>query len=306
LRDVTHKSITTSIFQSLKIEHDPISEYKQLNPTLIRPKTESALNSKPSFIIYNALFDILATNEHVWHACFTQSNDDFLFREASFLFLCLSSCSPALVRLASKFRVDGDTVSAPFAALNVIASVKNQTEFASSTFEGYHLEGKELGSAPSSDSYWLLDVFVYLCRDLHCRENFHRAIVDAVGKGRAQGRKHFNSIVMALTHVVLIRVTDDAVQHTRRLQFAEPLPLDIDWAIRAIEILNENQENDNEEDDDKGDVKGVPASTSPTSSSNCDVLKVSEQEWAETRTWKNRGSTLAAIAHLFEATASEA
>jgi hypothetical protein len=159
--------------------------------------------------------------------------------------------------------------------LNVIASVKNQTEFASSTFEG----GKELGSAPSSDSYWLLDVFVYLCRDLHCRENFHKAIVDAVEKGRAQGRKHFNSIVMSLTHVVLIRVTDDAVQHTRRLQFAEPLPLDIDWAIRAIEILNKNQENDNEEyddkksDDDEGDVKGVPASTSPTSSSNCDFLK---------------------------------
>lgn len=207
--------------------------------------------------------------------------------------------------------------------MNAITSVKDQTEFASSTFEGYHLEGKERGSAPFSGSYWLLDVFVYLCRDLYYRETFYKAIVDAVEKGRSQGRKNFNSIIVSLTHVVLIRVTDDVVQHTQRLQFVEPYPLDIDRSIRAIELFSENEEydneeNDNEEDDDKksddheGDDKEAPASTSPISSANCEALKVSEQEWAETfdelqtRTWKNRGSNFAAIAHLFEATASEA
>jgi len=251
----------------------------------------------------------------VWHACYTHSKDDFLFREASFLYLCLSSCSSALVRLASKVRVDIDTV---FATLNPITSAKDQTEFASSVFEGYHLEGKEHGSAPSSSSYWLLGVFVYLHRDLYCRENFHKAIVDAVEEGRAQGRKHFNSIVVSLTHVVLIRVTDDAVQHTRRLQFVEPYLLDIDWGIRAVENFHQEDEYDSDDDDDikndddKGDDKNVPASISPVNSSICEALKVPEQEWAETfdevqmRTSKNRGSTFAAIAHLFEATASEA
>jgi hypothetical protein len=108
------------------------------------------------------------------------------------------------------------------------------------------------------------------------------------------------------------------MRHTRRLQFIEPNPLDIDWGIRAVENFNQEDEYDSDDDDDikndddKGDDKKVPASISPVNSPICEALKVPDQEWAETfdemqmRTWKNRGSTFAAIAHLFEATASEA
>jgi hypothetical protein len=40
--------------------------------------------------------------------------------------------------------------------------------------------------------------------------------------GRQKGSKHFNAVLTPITHVILLRVTEDSVQHTKRLRMSDP------------------------------------------------------------------------------------
>jgi hypothetical protein len=94
-------------------------------------------------------------------------------------------------------------------------------EFTSTAFSGYHLEGWLPGGSPTSHFYWLLDVFVYITGDLTSEKSIQEAIADMESYGRQKGLKRFNAVLTSITHVILLRVTEDSVQHTKRLRMID-------------------------------------------------------------------------------------
>jgi hypothetical protein len=149
--------------------------------------------------------------------------DDFIFRELVFALVCICSGCPELLRVATRTRQTDKTMTAPFAMLKSSGVSSNVPEFASAIFHGFHLEDRNPRSAPQHDSYWLEDVLVYLTRDLTSVKSIQEAIYEVFNRGRRDNHKSFNAIVTSITYVVLVYVTEQGVQHTKRLHLLKEI-----------------------------------------------------------------------------------
>jgi hypothetical protein len=156
-------------------------------------------------------------------------------------------------------------MAAPFAMFKPSDDSTTGPEFASAVFGSYHLDGRLPGSSPNSRSYWLLGVFVYLTRNLASEKSFQRAIADMVSCGKLEGSTHFDAIMTSITHVILVRVTEDCVEHTKRLRvLGADLSSDYDAEepgyysdAKGEEIHDEAELDEDQLSDEKGDDVGL-------------------------------------------------
>ena len=156
---------------------------------------------------------------------------DFLFREISFALLSMAASSPELVRFVAPQMVS-KAKRFGFGVLEHNGETKK--EFISKFIQGFHLPDKEAGSAPQVSSYWLLDIFVLLKRDVDItsKVGFKDAIASAVAKGKESGKPNFYALVFSIGYVILIHVNDTEVQHTKCLKFAKDWKIFFDWKGR--------------------------------------------------------------------------
>ncbi|KAI1119766.1 hypothetical protein F5Y10DRAFT_291013 [Nemania abortiva] len=221
-RNEIHESIATNDIHLTPLTDDPTPVFLQMQPTTIYPKQESSLNRMPTFVACKRVYRLFLSKyeKHIRQAQDSHTESDFLFRELVFAIMCFTSCSPEWVRLiaAANIKYEGDGRNNwRYGAVLDHSADRRPKEFMTRFLQGYHLEGLESGSAPTSTSYWFSGALVYLKRDITSRERFRDAIVSAVAKGKADGRTHFSAIVVSLKHFILLKFSDGNVQHTKRL-----------------------------------------------------------------------------------------
>jgi hypothetical protein len=276
---------------------DDGSAYFDLRPSIVVPRWSRVLHQCPITSVARHTLDALL-GEHSQY--FSQAqytaphDDDFIFREAAFIMLCICSCTPELLRITTRTQQTQKSMEAPFAMFKPSDNSINGPEFASAAFSGYHLRQLP-GSSPASRSYWLLGVFVYLTRDLSSEKSIQRAIADMANCRRLEGSKHFNAILTSITHTILVRVTEDGVQHTKRLRVLdENLSSENDAEKRSHDSNAEAKGHHREEEMNKDGLG---------SEKRDDVTSLGElrMKWDETEPV----DVLNAIAQVFEATARE-
>ena len=263
----------------LGVHQDSVPAYLDLHPSIVFPKQSSELSRRPVITVSRDVFDIIQEGygSLLRKSRYTLSVEDFMFRETAFALLCICSGAPELLRMASRTQQTSETMKAPFAMLHPSSDNFSDTEFVSGIFRGYHMAGVPPGSSPATRSYWLEGVFVYLTRDIASEKGVKKAIVEAVKCGRADSKTTFNAIVTSIMDVVLIRVTENGVQHTKKLRLVD---VKHQWHQRAFDWL-----------------EGIyDASPDLNLGEEQEVL-----EWNETEPV----DTLLAIAQVFEATARE-
>ncbi|KAH7119942.1 hypothetical protein B0J11DRAFT_72602 [Dendryphion nanum] len=188
----------------------------------VKPRHNSRLNKKPAFIVSEAIFHAIQQQypEMMKPSASTNPGTTFLFREATFVFMALASCSPDLVRVSTKSRMF-DLQPNYTALMDVISQSSSETslntEFVSALFEGFHLEKKPPGSSKSSHTYWLQGVLIFSVASLEDNSSVVQAITRAVTEGRSCSKSYFDAIVVSLTHVVLIWVSEEQIQYSERL-----------------------------------------------------------------------------------------
>ncbi|KAF2877221.1 hypothetical protein BDV95DRAFT_589833 [Massariosphaeria phaeospora] len=190
--------VASSPYEHPRLGQPSSNDTIKLHATTIHPKTQSGLNKKPAFLACQRLFHAFQGDyqQHLWQASHDTPAAAFLFREVAFILLALASCSPELIT------PDG--------------------YFASALFAGFHKTGCKPASSPNTTSYWLHGIFVSLRKHISCGEDLQHAVAETVQEGRLEGLDRFNAVVMTIIHVVLIRVTETEIQHTKRLRLVRP------------------------------------------------------------------------------------
>jgi hypothetical protein len=287
-----HPSITDyrTKFRTAALGYDPKPGYERLNPLIFEAKRASGLNRKPHVVLCKKLYEKLVRdyNERMTFKNDTiMEGDDFLFREIIFALLCLSSCSTELVRLAPSDTFTRNPNRLHVAAIKTEKS--EEPEFVSSLFEGFHLPGNRRGSAPDTTCYWFNDVLVHTTMDLASEAQFQDKIIAAVNFGRSEGREQFNGIVISLLHVVLFRVLESSVQHTKRLQLVEP---------KTRSTLSYDYEKGEESDEDR-EMEDVDNKAADERGVEDITYSQNQEVWIDSTS--NQSGTFNALAHLFEA-----
>lgn len=99
-----------------------------------------------------------------------------------------------------------------------------EPEFGSRIFGRYHLPQLQRGSAPRSPHYWLEGVLVLLDLEFACEIDVYQAVFKVNEIGQAMGKTTFSSVITAPTEVVLVRVFDKQVQHTKVMTLVDLHP----------------------------------------------------------------------------------
>ncbi|KAF2192145.1 hypothetical protein K469DRAFT_694291 [Zopfia rhizophila CBS 207.26] len=102
-----------------------------------------------------------------------------------------------------------------------------RAEFISKFFHWYHLREKELTVHEIRTPFGFLKALVSPKRDIDSKARFQDAIVSTVAKRRSEDRTCFNAIILLIKHFVLVRVTDDVVQHTKCLSISQGIWKDV-------------------------------------------------------------------------------
>jgi hypothetical protein len=123
------------------------------------------------------------------------------------------------------------------------------------------------------------------------------AIAETVEYGRSECSRQSNAVITSISHVILVRVTDDGVQHTQRLPFSGTIPATQNVAHRGWQ--HEASDHDSDEDADETGASRVD---------DGDIVEtVDPSREANASTWiPSEGfDAISAIALVFEATALE-
>ncbi|KAI1415131.1 hypothetical protein F5Y13DRAFT_178533 [Hypoxylon sp. FL1857] len=310
---------TSEILPTTPLAWEAVSRYSELKPVMVHPKRESRLNKRPAFVACKRLYELFIS-EHIsnlWEASAT-TETQFLFREVVFAMICLASCSPDWVRLISSTNITYSRNDDSFWINRdedwnygiVLENEESQDsgELVSRFLRGFHLEGKEAGSAPKCASYWFSNALVILKRDILSQESYYEAVTYAVSKGRSEGRSHFNAIVVSIKHYILVRVVNECVEHTKRLG----LVTRPESGSRVYFTLYDNKSGEGghitvSKDEELGpsSANGQPScDAKQTRHVQPDIITpylLSEGDWAD----DNDESAFEIIAHFFEATQTE-
>ncbi|OTA90719.1 hypothetical protein M434DRAFT_397809 [Hypoxylon sp. CO27-5] len=313
---------TADILPKTPLTSETILRYSKLKPSVVQPKRRSGLNEKPAFIACKYLYDLFAKmHENNLREASETLETDFLFREAVFAVICLASCSPDWVRLVSTTNMMYsreqedfyDNVHRDWRTENnrwnygvILDNDKHQDsgEFTSRFLRGFHLEGKEAGSAPKCTSYWFSNALVFLQSNILSQDSYYEAIVSAVTKGRSQGRTHFNAIIVSIKHFILLKVSDGRVQHTKRLRLAT----DPGYGTRITIPLFKDHEDERQEPDPQDKELGSPSADDQSSCDGCGIQQPQPDSTAHhflgDDDWMDEDNEFAfdILAHFFEAT----
>jgi hypothetical protein len=231
----SHRVMTTGIRPPRETPDTTMLDYQALGATVVQPKQSGTLLKRPSVAIARRIFDLFGSGYKaiLWDAQYAALPHEFLFREVASIAISICSASPHLLRMETKLEPN----DSPFALFRPYAASGKRPEFASSLFQGYHLAGYDSGSYSQDCTYWLLDVLVCLVGDMSSEASIKAAVVQAVRAGKSEGRKRFNAIVTSISHVVLVRVTELDVQHTKRFPLLGDTQSDHDVAL-ATDMSN--------------------------------------------------------------------
>ncbi|KAK3364828.1 hypothetical protein B0T24DRAFT_712107 [Lasiosphaeria ovina] len=193
---VDEQSVATKY---MALESGPLAEHMI---RLLDPSAEALVSAMEK--VYQLACDMYdAAITQALHSCSAESH---LFRELGYLLLSVASCSPDQVRLADAD--SDDSVNAlhlpndTHGAIQKLSSFKygilsgRRRELVSSFLGGFHEDGKAPGCSPPDTSYWI-------------------GPVAAVDSGRAE-KQEFGAVVFSLRHFVLISVSPQGVEHSKR------------------------------------------------------------------------------------------
>ncbi|KAL9043019.1 MAG: hypothetical protein Q9180_000168 [Flavoplaca navasiana] len=140
------------------------------------------------------------------------NEEDFAFRELAYFIICLAFGGDYLnivSELRMKKRRDTDLHQV------LCGDIPNaDRELISSVGSGFHLEGKPMGTAPTTSKYWFESALICLVPRLEQAGVAPNAIVDADQYGR-QERDSFNAVLISINALVLLRCfPDGSVDHS--------------------------------------------------------------------------------------------
>ena len=246
-RRQVYPSIKTCDIQPRRITYNTDHAFLQLNPTLVNPKTTASITIKPGVIICREVFNTFRQwyQGDLVRVRDTSLPNEFLFREFAFAILCLTTCSPDLFRMVHLGNMGyWNQVSGHFDYGTINDNEAQSNEFVKRFLSPFYKEGTTPGSAPHSTTYWLLGALVSLRRDIVSYEAFQDAIISVVDRGRSEGRTDFHAIIFSIKHFILVRVTENGVQHTKRLGLVA------DKAHKEEQMIFDEDEGEDENEDD--------------------------------------------------------
>ncbi|KLP05345.1 Uncharacterized protein LW94_1882 [Fusarium fujikuroi] len=154
-------------------------------------------------------------------ACNASCEKDFLFRQVGYMVLSIASCDRKSVNF-----VDAEQLKLPYTAVDSMDKLTRMAygilegdgsqqprELVPTLLSGYHDGRKPPGSAPSTTSYWMGSVFVYLTATKLSKltgSNVDKIVKEAVAKGR-KVKPEFRMIVFSIWEFILVEVTPKTV-----------------------------------------------------------------------------------------------
>ncbi|KAF5973450.1 hypothetical protein FCOIX_8768 [Fusarium coicis] len=142
------------------------------------------------------------------------------FREVAFMLLSFISCCSKHVKFASVEELDwSDTTMECISELSKIAygtlegdGNQQPRELVPTFLSGYHEGERPSGSAPSTNSYWMGSIFVYLTREKLSGPKLETTIHKAAIKGQDEtDRSKFELLLFSVQEFVLANVTPEVV-----------------------------------------------------------------------------------------------
>ncbi|KAF6528308.1 hypothetical protein HZS61_008610 [Fusarium oxysporum f. sp. conglutinans] len=177
-------------------------------------------------VLVSRMFEVLRIVSQVYNlviaqACNAGCEKGFLFRQVGYMVLSIASCDRKNFNL-----VDAEQLKLPYTAVDrmdkltriaygILEGGGNQQprELVPTLLSGYHDGRKSPGSAPSTTSYWMGSVFVYLTATKLSKlpePEVENIVKEAVAKGR-EVKPEFRMIVFSIWDFILVEVTPEAV-----------------------------------------------------------------------------------------------
>ncbi|KAF6513117.1 hypothetical protein HZS61_007375 [Fusarium oxysporum f. sp. conglutinans] len=177
-------------------------------------------------VLVSRMFEVLRIVSQVYNlviaqACNAGCEKGFLFRQVGYMVLSIASCDRKNFNL-----VDAEQLKLPYTAVDrmdkltriaygILEGGGNQQprELVPTLLSGYHDGRKSPGSAPSTTSYWMGSVFVYLTATKLSKlpePEVENIVKEAVAKGR-EVKPEFRMIVFSIWDFILVEVTPETV-----------------------------------------------------------------------------------------------
>ena len=201
---------------------DSTTPYETLQTRLVKPKRLDHISSShlTGQRLQWMLFNFIQSSQQrdLSATLLTWKAQDLPFRELVFFILCLAIGGQYLA-LVDQRRVKDPYGNGLYLGMLTDNDLGDYSELATSLGVGYHMDGLPMGSAPQETKYWLEGALICLVPQLNYPGILEKAIVDAIGYGRADCTKNsFNAVLMSIEHLVMIKShSDGSVDHTELL-----------------------------------------------------------------------------------------
>ncbi|KAF5724933.1 f-box domain-containing protein [Fusarium mundagurra] len=199
-------------------------------------------------VLVSRMFGILRIVSQVYNlviaqACNASCEKDFLIRKVGYMVLSIASCDRKSFNL-----VDAEQLKLPYTAVDRMDKLtriaygilegdgsQQPRELVPTLLSGYHDGRKSPGSAPSTTSYWMGSVFVYLTATKLSKltgSDVEKIVEEAVAKGR-EVKPEFRMIVFSIWDFILVEVTPGTVAPSQHHTL---------WTSRPVSPADDNCE----------------------------------------------------------------
>ena len=216
----TPKEIIGSVTCPPLFDNEAKSRYGELSIEIFVPKaateTDDILRSPHHHLLLNTFEAFYHTYQWLLDGYILRWNPDcFSFREIAFALLSLAAGE---VIFECKDTLNKNYESDGYFLVPDKSLKDNQQKLLPRFLSETHLPGKEPGSAPTSTSFWLGNVLVYLASRLDLVDVEEMSVSKAVDTGLSQGFKSFFAVVFSIIDFVLIQVqvNEDGRVHVQR------------------------------------------------------------------------------------------
>ncbi|RJE21323.1 hypothetical protein PHISCL_06340 [Aspergillus sclerotialis] len=220
LREETPKEIIGSVTCPPLFDTRAKNRYRDLSIKIFVPKaateTDGILLSPHHHLLLNTFEAFYCTYRWLLDGYILRWKPEcFSFREISFALLSLAAGE---VIFECKDTLNKNYESDGYFLIPDKSSQDNQQKLLPRFLSETHLPGKEPGSAPTSTSFWLGNVLVYLASRLDLVDVEEMSVSKAVDTGLSQGLKNFFAVVFSIVDFVLVQVqvNEDGRVHVQR------------------------------------------------------------------------------------------
>ncbi|KAG8631339.1 hypothetical protein KVT40_000479 [Elsinoe batatas] len=204
-----------------------ISSYDELSPSRVSPKTLDALpqGRQLSIAVCSRLHQSWIKRYHDFRNTVHLSHEqDLSFREVVWLTLQLVIGFPNHVTLAKR-NIDDEYGHRDWQREATLKEGRVEIEVMPLFGSRYHLPGNANHHAPTEDFYWFRAVLVLPLNNI-CHSDVAKAgVAKIVAEGSKTGRASFHGVVISMSHVVLVRVSQGGrkVEHSDVLVLSQEL-----------------------------------------------------------------------------------